>query len=207
MSKYLFLNLISKLTIFVQSHLNSFTALHQPIRRIVVTGPESTGKSTLTQQLARHFNTGHVAEYARTYLENIDRPYVLADLAAIAKGQIATEDQTASTLAKGLLFCDTDLYVLKVWSESKYGTCDESILQEIAIRKYDCYILTDIDMPWEDDPLREHPMPEMRAHFFNVYKDIVVNAGLPFIIVKGDEKQRLETAVEALNVLFGSVHL
>ncbi|WP_216629374.1 AAA family ATPase [Taibaiella lutea] len=171
------------------------------MKRIVIIGPESTGKSTLTQQLARHFNATGIDEYARTYLRDIDRRYVQQDLLAIGKGQTALEDAVAKNTNSKWLFCDTDLYVLKVWSESKYGTCDEWILQEIAQRKYDLYILTDIDMPWEDDPLREHPEPEMRQHFFDIYKDIVIQSGVPFVIVQGNEQERLKRAIQAILML------
>lgn len=171
------------------------------MKRIVIIGPESTGKSTLTQQLAAYFDTTGIDEYARAYLRDIDRPYVQADLSEIGKGQIRLEDAAAAIADKPWLFCDTDLNVLKVWSESKYGTCDEWILQQIAERRCDFYILTDIDMPWEDDPLREHPEPEMRQHFFDVYKDIVVQSGIPFLIVEGNEQQRLQKAVETITAL------
>jgi NadR type nicotinamide-nucleotide adenylyltransferase len=190
--------LISKLTIFVQSYLNSFIVLHQPQKRIVVIGPESTGKSTLTRQLAGYFNVIPVPEYARGYLESLNRHYEQHDLLTMAKGQLEAEDAISAEGGGQWLFCDTDLEVIKVWSESKYGTCDESILQLIATRKYDFYILTDIDMPWQDDPLREHPEPEMREHFFNIYKDIVIHSGLPFILVKGNEAERLEMALKML---------
>lgn len=116
----------------------------------------------------------------------------------MALGQIEKEEHSAQNARNGWLFCDTDLHVIKVWSESRFGTCDEKILQAIAVRSYDFYILTDIDMPWEDDPLREHPAPEMREHFFNIYKDIVLHSGTPFIIVKGNEEERLQAAVKAL---------
>jgi NadR type nicotinamide-nucleotide adenylyltransferase len=165
------------------------------LKRIVIIGPESTGKSTLTQQLASHFNAIGIDEYARQYLSEITRPYVQGDLLEIGKGQVRLEDAAAQTSGDALLFCDTDLYVLKVWSESKYGTCDEWILREIATRRYDFYILTDIDMPWQDDVLREHPEPEMRRHFFEIYKDIVVHSGAPFVIAKGNEQERLEIAI------------
>lgn len=185
---------MSKLTIFAQSTLFNYL-LAQHLKRIVIIGPESTGKSTLATQLAAHFKTVWVPEYARTYLEEIDRPYNVSDLLEIAKGQISLEDRLANVAKNEMLFCDTDLYVLKVWSESKYGTCHEFILENIAARKYDLYILTDIDMPWADDPLREHPEPEMRQHFFDVYKDIVLNAGVPFVLVSGDEISRLKQAI------------
>jgi len=175
--------------------------LHDQVKRIVIIGPESTGKSTLTRQLAEGFGTTFADEYARAYLERLVRPYTESDLLAIAAGQLRLEEQAAATARNGLVFCDTDLYVLKVWSESRYGTCDESILRSIAVRRYDLYILTDIDMPWEEDPLREHPAPEMRQYFFHLYSDIVQQSGVPFVVVKGNEARRLERAAEAVKHL------
>jgi len=140
-----------------------------------------------------------VPEYARIYLEQLDRPYNEDDLLLIAKGQLALEDEIADDTVTPYLFCDTDLYVIKVWSENKYGRCATEILQWIATRQYDFYILTDIDMPWQDDPLREHPLAEMREYFFKIYKDIVQHSGIPFTIVSGSEERRLESAVAAIS--------
>lgn len=171
--------------------------------RVVIIGPESTGKSTLTRQLAAHFDTAYADEYAREYLEQRGGIYSREDLTAIAIGQIREEEKAIDLAANGLVFLDTDLYVVKVWSESKYGTCDEVILKQIAERRYDLYILTDIDMPWEEDPLREHPEPEMRDYFFSIYKDIVQESRVPFVVVKGNEAARLLTAIHAVqSVLF-----
>ena len=125
------------------------------IKKIVVIGPESTGKSTLSEALATALHTVWVPEYAREYLEHLNRPYSETDLQAIARGQLLKEGEVAPLVNK-VLICDTDLYVIKVWSEHKYGRCHASILEEIARRKYDLYLLTGIDMPWSPDPLREH---------------------------------------------------
>ncbi len=167
------------------------------IKKIVVIGPESTGKSTLSQQLAHTLNTIWVPEFARGYLENLGRGYTEEDLVEISKGQVSSEDNCAKKASK-FLICDTDLYVIKVWSEAKYGRCHSYILQEIAIRKYDLYLLTDIDIPWTDDPLREHPLPSEREYFYNIYRDIVVNSGTRWAKIYGDEKQRLHLATKAV---------
>lgn len=164
---------------------------------MVIIGPESTGKSTLSLDLAAHFGTVALPEYARQYLESRNGRYEEQDLLAIAAGQLTSED-TQRKEANGILFCDTDLYVIKVWSEHKYGRCATPILQEIAVRPYDLYLLTDIDMPWQEDPLREHPQPEMRAYFFKVYLDIVQNTGLPFSLISGNRKERLKAAISAI---------
>ncbi len=164
----------------------------------MVIGPESTGKSTLSAALAEHFNTVWVKEFARGYLETLNRPYEKEDLVAMAEGQLRLEDEAAAK-AGNLLVCDTDLYVIKVWSEAKYGDCDPRILQMIAARQYDGYLLTYIDVPWEDDPQREHPRPEERVYFYNIYRDIVINTGAPWADIRGGQKERLQTAIAAVN--------
>lgn len=170
--------------------------MNTTIKKIVVIGPESTGKSTLSKALAEQLNTVWVPEYARTYLEQKKQAYQFEDLYSIAKGQIESEDAEAIK-AHQYLICDTDLYVVKVWSEHKYGKVDSFILETIAQRQYDAYILCDIDIPWNADPLREHPEPEMRQYFFNIYKDIVLHTGKAFIIVRGNESERLKQALSA----------
>lgn len=172
------------------------------IRKIVIIGPESTGKSTVTEALAKHFNTVFVPEFAREYINCLNRPYVYEDLWEIAKGQLALEEKMSAEAWSSFLFCDTDLYVLKVWSEHKYGCCDERILRAIARQRYDYYLLTDIDLPWAPDPQREHPEPEMRQYFFKRYQDIVINSGLPWTCLRGDKQERLEGAVAVLTKYF-----
>ncbi len=167
----------------------------------MVIGPESTGKSTLTRQLAAHFSTSHAEEYARAYLEGLNRPYEQEDLGHIALGQISGEELALAQAVNGLVFLDTDLYVIKVWSEDRYGTCPEDTLRQIACRTYDLYLLTHIDMPWEDDPLREHGTPEERHYFFSIYYDIVQQSGVPFAIVSGTEQERLQQAIAAVQQL------
>lgn len=168
--------------------------MHRPFK-IVVIGPESTGKSTLSAALAAALDADWVPEYARSYLEGIGREYREEDLFKIARGQLSAEESQATG---PYLICDTDLYVLKVWSEAKYGRCHRKILEWIAVARADFYLLTDIDMPWADDPLREHPQPAERSYFYHQYKDIVQNSGTPFAIISGNEEARL---AQALNVI------
>lgn len=167
------------------------------VKKIVVIGPESTGKSTLSAALADALHTVWVPEYARQYLEQLNRPYTLDDLLTIAKGQLTLEDELAKQ-ASNILVCDTDLHVIKIWSEASYGSCHKWILEQIAHRKYDMYILTYIDTEWQDDPLREHPLPEERQYFYNLYHDIVHDAPVPAIVVKGPHEERLKTALQAI---------
>lgn len=170
------------------------------LKKIVVIGPESTGKSTLSEALAKALHTVWVPEYARAYLESLGRPYAEGDLLLMAAGQIASEDRLIQQANKYLI-CDTDLYVIKVWSEAKYGRCNSRILEQIAERKYDLYLLTGIDMPWTDDPLREHPAPEDRKYFYDVYQDIVSNSGSAWLAVDGNEEERLRTALDVIGRL------
>jgi len=167
------------------------------VKKIVVVGSESSGKSSISEVLANALNTVWVPEYAREYLETLGRPYTEEDHLIMAKKQVSNEDELLPKANKYLI-CDTDLYVIKVWGEDKYGRCHPWILEQIAKRKYDMYLLTDIDIPWEDDPLREHNLPEERRHFFNIYHDIVLNTGLPWALLSGSIEERLNTAKEAI---------
>lgn len=171
------------------------------IKKIVVIGPESTGKSTLSKALASELHTQWVPEYARDYLTQLKRPYAENDLLHMAKMQIEQEERQAKK-AHRYLVCDTDLYVFKVWSEHSYNRCDRWILEQIAIRKYDLYLLTDIDMPWEEDPLREHGNIYWRNYFYHQYKDIVMNNGVPWVSISGNEENRLQKALQCLQELF-----
>lgn len=170
------------------------------MKKVVVIGPESTGKSTLSEKLATHFNTVWTPEYAREYIDQLQRSYEQQDLLEIARVQLLLEDEQKKK-ARDLLICDTDLYVIKVWSEHKYGDCDAQILDQIARQQCDLYLLTYIDQPWEEDPQREYPDPEMRQYFYNIYKDIVMQSGVPFVEISGDYARREALAVAAVQQL------
>lgn len=178
--------------------------MEHSIIKIVVIGPESTGKSTLSADVAAALHTLWVPEYAREYLEGLGRHYDAADLLRIAQGQIAQEDKLIRK-ANRVLVCDTDLYVIKVWSENAYGSCPAWVMEQIATRSYDMYLLTDIDIAWEDDPLREHGTPQMRQYFYNQYKDIVINSGIAWASVSGSREERLHSALSAIRSAFPDV--
>lgn len=169
-------------------------------KKLVVIGPECTGKSTLCAALADALHTHWVPEYARQYLDHIDRPYEEADLLQIALGQLVWEDEVARQ-ANDILICDTDLYVLKVWSEARYGYCDRRILEAIAARSYDLYLLTDTDIPWQHDPQREHPNDRDRRYFYHQYRDIVQHSGCPWAEIRGSKEERLLSAQRAIQSL------
>jgi NadR type nicotinamide-nucleotide adenylyltransferase len=168
------------------------------IKKVVVLGPECTGKSELSAHLAARFRTVWVPEYARQYLDELRRPYGPEDLPVIARGQLALEDEMERKANK-VLICDTDLYVIKIWSIFKYGNCDPEILRSIASRKYDLYLLTYIDIPWAYDPLREHP--DQREELYHLYLQEMKNQPVPFIEIRGDRDQRRKVTTEAIKAL------
>lgn len=170
----------------------------QKIKKIVIIGPECTGKSELSEFLAGYFNTCWVTEYARTYLNNLDAPYVENDLLEIARGQIRMEEECTNK-ANQVLICDTNLLVIKVWSNFKYGRCNEEILQMIKERTYDLYLLTYIDIPWQEDPQREHP--EKREVLWEIYKEELEQQIAPYVEIKGERKERRTIAIKAIEQL------
>lgn len=170
------------------------------IKKIAIVGGESTGKSTLCEELAMHFQTVFVPEFARLYLEKLNRPYIESDLLSIAKGQIKLEDEMIQN-AKQYLFCDTDMHVLKVWSEHAYHHCDPFIKNQLTMREYDAYIITSPDLPWHPDPLREHPNPTDRNYFFNLYTKLIKLKKKPFQIIEGNNKERLLTSIKFIETL------
>ena len=174
------------------------------MHRISLTGPESAGKSTLAAQLAAHYGTVFVPEYARQYLEANGASYTLPDLEAIAHGQLAAENAAASQ-AQGLLFCDTDLLVLKIWAENAFGTCPTWILEELVRPRYALTLLLAPDLPWAPDPLREHPDPAQRWHFYALYRAELVGRNWPFVEINGSTEHRLAQAVAAVAALPGKL--
>jgi len=170
-------------------------------RKIAVIGGESTGKSTLCADLALKFQTFWVPEYARAYLETLGRPYKESDLLLIAKGQLQHEDHYDS-LASRFLFCDTNLMVIKVWSEYAYGQVHPDIEELHRQRHYDAYLIAAPDFPWQPDPLREHPEEHLRHFFFRRYVDLVGESGTPYCIVQGSETNRLQKSVHFLESIF-----
>ncbi len=173
------------------------------VKKIVAIGPESTGKSTLCEQLADLYKTSFCPEYAREFLLKNGPDYSYDDLLTIAKGQISLEDEITRRVVKNasstqFLFIDTDMSVMKVWCEFVFGKCHPFILDQITSRKYDLYLLCNTDLPWKADPLREYPNPAPRQELFHMYKDLLVNQSTPWKIVEGTMEQRNQSAVEAI---------
>ncbi|MBX2961052.1 MAG: ATP-binding protein [Cyclobacteriaceae bacterium] len=177
-----------------------YTASGEKVKRIAIVGPECTGKTDLSMALALHYHTAWVPEYARGFIERLERPYTQNDLLTIAQWQLFTEDELALT-ANGVLICDTDLTVIKVWSEFKFGACDPTIIAMMRSRTYDLHLLTGIDIPWEDDPQREHP--DKREYFYTRYKTELKAQGVNLMEIKGDRKTRLNLAIASIDNLIG----
>jgi len=174
------------------------------LKKIVVIGPESTGKSTLCEQLASHFKTNWCREYAREYLLRHGMNYEFEDLLTIAKGQIKLEEDCVRSTEKNhpMLFVDTDMYVMKVWCEFVFGKCHQWILDQIAQRKYDLYLLCNVDLPWVADELREYPDLENREKLFRIYRDIMINQDTLWTEIDGNYDERLQKAIDTINTSF-----
>jgi NadR type nicotinamide-nucleotide adenylyltransferase len=182
------------------------------IKKIVIIGPESTGKSTLCKELSEHYGTDWCPEYARAYLHEHGTQYTFDDLLTIAKGQLSLEDQALRQLEEKQraqqethktwpLFIDTDMYVLKVWCEFVFNKCHRYILDQIVHRSYDHYLLCNTDLPWVRDELREYPDLATREKLFRLYKDTMVHQSTPWTLISGTETDRLQQAIKAIDPL------
>lgn len=189
------------------------------LQKVAIIGPESTGKSTLCERLAQHYNALWCPEYAREYLLVHGMKYTYDDLLTIAKGQVEQEEryiQLASDNGQpgagdmshsllhthpSLLFIDTNMYVMKVWSDFVFGDRHPFILEQIDKRKYDLYLLCNVDLPWIADELREYPDFETRQRLYEIYYDIMMRQSVPWIEISGDSDQRFRIAIEAVDSL------
>ena len=160
--------------------------------KIIITGPESSGKTTLCNELSKHFKIPFTKEFAREYLDALSRDYNQGDLLKIAKGQLESEHN--------FQLLDTDLITIKIWSEYKYGNCEKWILDTIEKQKTEkrFYLLCKPDIHWEVDPLRENPTN--RNELLDIYKQELENLGHKFLIIKGEDRN--EQAIESLATNF-----
>ncbi|WP_194766644.1 AAA family ATPase [Tamlana sp. I1] len=171
--------------------------------KVVLFGPESTGKTTLSKQLARHYNSVWVPEYAREYLQNKwnneRKTCEPKDILPIAEGQIKLENELAKK-TDTVLFCDTDLLETKVYSEVYYiGSCDPMLKKYALKNTYSLYFLTYIDTPWEADDLRDKP--NERETMFEAFQNELIKHKKPYVLLKGTKQERLETAVKHVDKL------
>lgn len=169
--------------------------MNKQIKKIAIVGPESTGKSTIAQQLAKHYQTSWVPEYARYYCAALTEPCNLQDEVNMYHGQVALEESILAIAEKDLVFCDTTFITVKIWSDEVFGNTPEVVLNALPLHTYDLYLLMDIDLPWQEDPLRD--FPHKREHFMQVWHQELQNLHANYVVVGGTE-ERLNNAIAAV---------
>ncbi len=172
---------------------------NKPLNKIAIVGPESTGKSAMAQFLSKELKTIAVPEYARYYCAELNRSYTLQDEVNMFYGQIAVEDALTPFARNEILICDTTVLNVKIWCDHLFDHTPEYILKEIKHRPYKGYLLMDIDLPWEDDPLRD--FPNERAHFMEVWEKELTLLKANYIKVSGLKEERFQNGLTALKNL------
>lgn len=166
------------------------------IKKIAVVGPESTGKSTISAQLAKHYNTVWVPEYAREYCAALTEPCTWQDEINMFYGQIEMEEKLLPE-ANEILICDTTFITVKIWSDHIFGSSPPEVINELPKRPYDLYLLMDIDLPWQEDPLRD--FPHLREHFMDIWHKELQNLQANYSVVSGNDDERFQNAVTIIN--------
>jgi NadR type nicotinamide-nucleotide adenylyltransferase len=167
------------------------------LKKVLITGPEATGKSKLAQQLAQHFDSDWVEEYARTYLNENGPDYSRSDLDHILRGQLDWIQQ-AEKGQNECLFCDTGPEVIYIWSKHKYGVVSNEIERAADGYRFDKVLLMNIDLPWEDDPLREAPSLDERRIIFNRYVSFFQERNIDYTLISGSGLDRFSSALNSL---------
>lgn len=170
--------------------------------KVALVGPESTGKSMLTQALARHFASDQVAEYAREYVEKLDRPYTFDDVCEIARQQIAFEKEYTERQSTPYVFFDTDLIITKVWFNYCYSQVPDFVEEQLQTGFFDLYLLCEPDLPWEPDPVREHG--DDRNYFLELYRKEIEGIGKPWVMINGLGETRTQNAIKEIEQFFNS---
>ena len=174
--------------------------IKEAIKKIAVVGPESTGKSTISAQLAAHYNTVWVPEYAREYCAALTAPCTWQDEINMFRGQIELEKRILPQANK-ILICDTTFITVKIWSDYMFGDTPQEVVQELPKYTYDLYLLMDIDLPWQDDPLRD--FPHMREHFMEVWHKELQALDARYYLISGSDTERLRNAIERVGWFLG----
>lgn len=169
--------------------------MNKQIKKIAIVGPESTGKSTITQQLAKHYKTLWVPEYARYYCAALTEPCNLQDEINMFHGQVALEASILAIAEKDLIFCDTTFITVKIWSNEVFGETPQVVLDALPDYAYDLYLLMDIDLPWQEDPLRD--FPNKREHFMQIWHQELQGLNANYVVING-QKERLDNAISAV---------
>ncbi|MGF1922840.1 MAG: AAA family ATPase [Bacteroidia bacterium] len=170
--------------------------MNKIIKKIAIVGPESTGKSTISQQLAKHYKVPWVPEYARYYCAALTSECTMQDEINMFHGQLALEESVLAMTETEFLICDTTFLTVKIWSDEILGHTPSIVLDALKNRKYDFYILLDIDLPWQEDPLRD--FPHMRDHFMNIWHKELKALNAQYAVVGGVE-DRLQNVINAVD--------
>jgi NadR type nicotinamide-nucleotide adenylyltransferase len=170
--------------------------MKNPHIKIAIVGPESTGKSTISKSLAEHYQTAWVPEYARYYCADLQSPCTEQDELNMFYGQLALEDAVKTIANNNILICDTTFLTVKVWSDYQLGNTPQLVLDKLKTHSYDFYLLMDIDLPWEIDPLRD--FKDMGEHFMQVWHNELQALNAVYKVISGKEN-RLKNAVNAIN--------
>jgi len=176
--------------------METLQELGKELIKIAIVGPESTGKSTISQQLALHYNTVWVPEYARGYCEKLVAQCTWKDEINMFRGQLELEERMAP-LANRLLICDTTFITVKIWSDHMFGRTPQEVLDKLPLHNYDLYLLMDIDLPWQEDPLRE--FPHMREHFLSVWHSELKALEANYSLISGSDEERFRNAVKEID--------
>lgn len=166
------------------------------IKKIAIVGPESTGKSTVSQQLAKHYKVPWVPEYARYYCSALTTQCSLQDEINMFHGQVALEESVLATAETDFIICDTTFLTVKIWSDEILGKSPQVVIDELKVRHYDFYVLLDIDLPWQEDPLRD--FPHMREHFMQIWHKELKALNANYVVVGGVEN-RLQNIIAAID--------
>ena len=175
--------------------------MDKPVVKIAVVGPESTGKSTMSAYLAQHYQTIWVPEYARGYCEKLSTPPTLGDELNMFEGQVALEQELLPK-ANGLLICDTTFITVKIWSDHLFGLTPQPVLDALPKHQYDLYLLLNVDLPWEDDPLRD--FPNLREHFMQVWHTELKTLAANYALISGTGHDRYQSAIAAIDSFLAS---
>ena len=180
----------------IQKHI-----VNKNIKKIAVVGPESTGKSTISQLLAKYYKVSWVPEYARYYCKNLVAYYTLQDEVNMYYGQVALEDAILVTTESDFIICDTTFITVKIWSDEVLGETPQLVLDALPKRPYDLYLLMDIDLPWQDDPLRD--FPDKREYFMQVWHKELKALNANYKVIGGLGDERITNAIKAIDVFLG----
>lgn len=169
--------------------------MNKNVKKIAVVGPESTGKSTMSKILAEHFNTLWVPEYARYYCAALTEPCNLQDEVNMFYGQVALEESILSVATQPFIICDTTFLTVKIWSDEMFGYTPKVVLDALPKYTYDLYLLMDIDLPWEEDPLRD--FPHQRDYFMDIWHKELKALNANYVVVGGLGETRVANAIKA----------